>query len=323
MEQSDHKMKLSCQICSNTLNPFYECVYDDRYGYPKTYSIMKCESCGHAIVAPELTSNEISTLYTEYYPRNEMPPEMNTKAIIASKTKIFLEGKGTACHYSVPPKSRCLDIGCGFGESLFYLKHNQCEAYGVEADEKVLKMAEKYDLTIKAGLFDSTDYKIDFFDYVTMSQVLEHMVNPVETIKGVHNILKPNGHLIFSVPNSQSIMAKFLKRKWINWHIPYHQQHFTKDSIITLAQKCGFEVESIKIVTPTPWLIYQINHLMFYPKQGEPSVFWSYSYKKIFYLKTIFGVTGLVDRLNLLMPIARLLDLFKVGESYVVIFRKS
>jgi len=312
----------TCRICSNTIKPFYECVYDDRYGYPQTYSLLKWESCGYMTVSPELTSNEISTIYTEYYPRNQMPAKMNTKAIIASKSKIFLEGKGTACHYNVSPKSRCLDIGCGFGESLFYLKHIKCEAYGVEADENVLKMAEKYDLNIKIGLFEPNDYKKDFFDYVTMSQVLEHMVNPIETIIGVHDILKPNGHLIFSVPNSQSIMAKFLKRKWINWHIPYHQQHFTKDSIIMLAQKCGFEVESIKIITPTPWLIYQINHLIFYPKQGKPSFFWPLSDKKAFYLKIIFGITGLMDRLNLMMPIARLLDLIKKGESYVVTFRR-
>ena len=312
----------TCNICNKRTKPHHKNLYDDRYGYLQIYSLLKCGSCGHTTVSPELTSNEISTLYTEYYPRNEMPAEINTKAIIASKTKIFLEGKGTACHYNVPPKSRCLDIDCGFGKSLFYLKHNQCEAYGVEADENVLKMAKKYDLNIKVGLFEPTDYKNEFFDYITMSQVLEHMVNPVETIKGVHDILKPNGHLVFSVPNSQSIMAKFFKRKWINWYIPYHQQHFTKESIIKLAQECGFEVESIKIITPTPWLIYQINHLMIYPKQGKPSIFWSYSYKKALYFKIIFGITGLIDRLNLMMPIARLLDLFKIGESYVVTFKK-
>ncbi len=312
----------TCKICSAKMDWGHKDIYDDRYGYPKTYSLLKCESCGHATVSPELTSDEISTLYTEYYPRKEMPVEMDLKAIIASRSKIFLEGRGTACHYNVPPRSLCLDIGCGFGESLFYLKYNLCEAYGVETDENVLKMAEKYDLNIRIGLFDPTVYKKDFFDYITMSQVLEHMINPVETIKGVHDILKLDGHLVFSVPNSQSIMAKFFKRKWINWHIPYHQQHFTKNSIIMLAQKCGFEVESIKIITPTPWLIYQINHLLSYPRQGKPSVFWSYSYKKTLYLKIIFGITGLMDRLNLMMPIARLLDLFEIGESYVVTFRR-
>jgi len=48
----------------------------------------------------------------------------------------------------------------------------------------------------------------------------------------------------------------------------------------------------------------------------------TYSYKKILYLKIIFGITGLMDRFNLMMPIARLLDLFKIGESYVVVFRR-
>ncbi|MDP3012966.1 MAG: GDP-mannose 4,6-dehydratase [Candidatus Subteraquimicrobiales bacterium] len=40
------------------------------------------------------------------------------------------------------------------------------------------------------------------------------------------------------------------------------------------------------------------------------------------YLKIIFGITGLMDRLNLMIPIARFLDLFKKGESYVVTFRR-
>ena len=48
----------------------------------------------------------------------------------------------------------------------------------------------------------------------------------------------------------------------------------------------------------------------------------TYSYKKTLYLKIIFEITGLMSRLNLMMPIARLLDLFKIGESYVVVFRR-
>ena len=56
--------------------------------------------------------------------------------------------------------------------------------------------------------------------------------------------------------------------------------------------------------------------------EGKTSVFWSYPDKKALYLKTIFGITGLMDRLNLMVPIARLLDLFKIGESYVVVFRR-
>ncbi|TQD23858.1 class I SAM-dependent methyltransferase [Methanolobus vulcani] len=312
-----------CQICSNDIEPYCDYIYDDRYGYPKNYSLLKCKSCGHVVVAPKMTHNEIATLYTEYYPRNEMPAEMNTKSIFASKYKIYLEGKKTLCHYSIPSKSCCLDIGCGFGESLLYLKHKKCDVYGVEADENVLKMAEKYDLDVKIGLFEPADYSDQKFDYVTMSQVLEHMLNPIETVKGIHDILKPGGQLIFSVPNSQSLMAKLFKRKWINWHIPYHQQHFTKDSILVLAHKCGFEVESIKIITPTSWIIYQINHLLYYPSQGKVSVFWSYSYNNNLCSKLILTTTGIIDRLKLMAPIARLLDLFKLGESYVVMFRKQ
>jgi|GEM_PF-3682559 hypothetical protein len=48
----------------------------------------------------------------------------------------------------------------------------------------------------------------------------------------------------------------------------------------------------------------------------------TYFGKKALYLQIIFGITGSIDRLNLMMPIARLLDLFTIGESYVVVFRK-
>ncbi|MDD2338773.1 MAG: class I SAM-dependent methyltransferase [Methanosarcina sp.] len=251
-----------------------------------------------------------------------MPKEMNVKAIFVSRKEIFLKGKKTACHYSVKPKSRCLDIGCGLGESLYYLKQNNCEAYGVEADENVLKMAEKYDLNIKIGLFDPKDYEKEYFDYVTMSQVLEHMVYPVEILNGVHDILKPNGRLIFSVPNSQSLLSTLLRKKWINWHIPYHQQHFTKRSIIKLAERCDFEIESIELVTPTPWLTYQINHLISYPELGKTSVFWSATEEKPLFLKAMFLFTSYIDQFNIMMPVARFLDFLSIGESYVVTFKK-
>ena len=69
---------------------------------------------------------------------------------------------------------RVLDVGCGFGQTLAYHAKRGCDAHGIDADENLLRVAERYGLNARVGLFKAADYPADSFDYVTLDQVIEH-----------------------------------------------------------------------------------------------------------------------------------------------------
>ncbi len=50
-------------------------------------------------------------------------------------------------------------------------------------------------------------FEDNFFDYVTMLAVLEHMKHPAQVFLEVHRVLKPCGKFIFTTPKGQRGVA--------------------------------------------------------------------------------------------------------------------
>lgn len=313
-----------CPICkSKNISNKYN-LYDDRYGYLGEFSLLKCLECGHKFLDSEFNSNELGNLYSNYYPRSDMKIE---DYLPLQYEKVFLswfKGKQASAYTYVPENVRVLDIGCGFGQSLGYHRERGCDVYGVEADENIKRVAEKYGFNIKVGLFDANDYEKDFFDYVTMDQVIEHVTNPHEVLAGINLILKPNGYAILSTPNSNGWGAWLFRKKWINWHTPYHLQHFSKKSLNIVAKESGFEVEKIQTKTSSEWLHYQWIHTVTFPKMGKKSIFWvSSSVKRNFFQKVLLKIISLFHKTKINHVLTRFFDSIGLGDNYIVILRKK
>ena len=75
------------------------------------------------------------------------------------------------------PGQRHLDIGCGDG---YFLKRSQCE--------------ERFGL----------EFPDNYFDYVTLLAVIEHVHDPAGLIKEIARVVKPGGHLIMTTPKRAS-----------------------------------------------------------------------------------------------------------------------
>lgn len=110
----------------------------------------------------------------------------------------------------VPGNTKVLDIGCSsgnFGKELITKKH--CTVVGVEINEADLKIAKrqltqahKLDIEKDDATFLGT------FDRIIMADVIEHLINPTQALGKAKKLLKPNGKLIFSVPNMANISTR-------------------------------------------------------------------------------------------------------------------
>ena len=315
---------MNCPVCGAAMVSATQNLWDDRYGYPGHFTLMRCANCGHAFLDCDMTPSQLGELYTNYYPRKtfdltECTPEAEKIGLGA-----WFNGLNSSVFRKVPKNVRVLDVGCGFGQSLGYHTARGCDVYGVEADENIRRVAEKFGYKVHVGLFDDSIYEPEFFDYVTMDQVIEHVTDPLSTLRGVARILKPGGTAIFSTPNADGWGAKIFGRRWINWHAPYHVQFFSRHSLSLAAKQAGLVVAEIKTVTNSEWLYYQWIHLVTYPKPGEPSRFWSPNHDGTTLLqKRILRVLALMHRYKINHLLTRFFDSIGWGDNYVFVLKKQ
>lgn len=101
----------------------------------------------------------------------------------------------------IDPGARVLDLGCGNGDLLYYLKHEKkTHGTGIElSEDKVAKCIER-GLTVLQGNFleEVLDYPDLSFDFVILSQTLQQIMEPKELIK---ELLRVGKRVIVSFPN--------------------------------------------------------------------------------------------------------------------------
>ena len=312
---------MNCVVCGAAMHRIGE-RFDDRYGYPGRFAVFRCAACRHIQLAAGMSAHQIELLYTEYYPRSERglddwhPPDR------ASGLRAWWHGARASAFTWVPPTVRVLDVGCGFGESLGYHLSRGCDAYGVEADANILRIAERHGLKVKHGLFDPGHYERSSFDVVTLDQVIEHLADPVSVLRGIREVLKPGGQLILSTPNPDGWGVRLFGNRWIHWHAPYHLQFFSKLSLERAAAKAGLLVERRQTITQSSWLDFQLCHLATYPLEGQPSGFWSSRRPRTMAQRVALRLARLPQQLGVIGLLTRLMDALQFGDNSVYILRR-
>jgi SAM-dependent methyltransferase len=125
-----------------------------------------------------------------------------------------------------------------------------CEVYGVECG-KVSIEALQYKFghdRIFDGWLEAIDFeglgKTNFFDIVTMVDVLEHSRDPNLMLNIVNKLLKTEGIVSCYVPTTSSLAAKLMGRHW-DFYCTVHTFAFSNENLLALFYRHGFDVLSI------------------------------------------------------------------------------
>jgi SAM-dependent methyltransferase len=308
-------MTTHCPSCNNQTAISIAEIYDDRHGNPDTCCINVCHKCGHGMTLPKLSEDELGHLYAKYYPRRYFSSENSRAAanrvLRRSNFSGWWEGSGTECHQYVSTIGSVLDVGCGDCHSLLVLKargHNNIQ--GTEVDPTLQIVASELGLPLHCGPVQTLPGQTRY-DWILARQVLEHAPDPLKLLRAMHDRLAITGKIVLSVPNAGSLMRRVLGRRWLHWHAPYHQQHFTKTSIGAIAQRAGLRVDWIKTITPNTWLLLQWHTLRRPTHHGIRDPIWDGLDNT---QKTRFELLILPKLARL---IARSLDISGTGESIV------
>lgn len=135
-----------------------------------------------------------------------------------------------------------LEIGSSRGLLLYQLKQKGWNVCGIEPSKSAASDAEEKGVKTLNEKFNRVSLE-EKFDLVILNHTLEHLDNPLETIKEVKGILKPRGLVLIDVPNFGSLSSKLQKENWPLLLPKEHLWHFTFKSLLLLLEKNGFEVK--------------------------------------------------------------------------------
>jgi SAM-dependent methyltransferase len=206
-----------CRICNNTeMTPILSGL-QTRLG--EVYSLMQCNLCAFISTHPLPGPNILKQYYDQDYWQNSGG---KTGGLLDTFYNLRMHGIIKAIKTMVPCNGYILDWGAGDGSLLRLLEAEGFEGVGID-----IYSAESPNRKLINSSIQDAPFQNGSFDAITCFHVLEHIDEPVPSIKKAIQLLKPGGILILEVPNIESFGFKLFKRNWYPLDIPVHINHFS------------------------------------------------------------------------------------------------
>lgn len=161
---------------------------------------------------------------------------------------------------------RILDLSCGQGEVLAALHSNGCNVEGTHyrPDDYIVRtplpVLNQVEIHEGVSLDEALPFESESYDLVIMTEILEHLPNHFQSLREVARIIKPNGYLITTTPNTARLHSRIsflftgahqLIRRRIGWDIElsrlheYHIHPVDFPTYHSLIRLLGFAIYSI------------------------------------------------------------------------------
>jgi SAM-dependent methyltransferase len=229
---------LSCPNCGGT-------DIDSSFFVKNGYTLARCSECGLAYVTNPPTDAELEHLYSfesgYHVDFRDDPKEIEHRFALAKR-----QYEAIARHHQTP--GRCLDIGAAAGFFVKTAQDNGWDAHGIELSEDTARLArDRYGVDVTSARLEETTFEPESFDAITLWDVIEHVPEPVDTMRRVAKLLKPGGVVGIITPNLDGLFARRsykVGRRIDHWPAvepPAHLSQFSVQSMTALLDKVGLK----------------------------------------------------------------------------------
>lgn len=287
---------LHCHICGSKR------LRDKPFGYQfnnKWLQSLECLDCGIIFLYPQPSAAEIVRMYSRGYFEGDFrcghAGSYFDCATLDQLADIPLLERITRHK----PNGKLLEIGCAGGAFLSAAQEMGYEVQGVEFSDDAAQFARrKFGLNVITGDIGSVNFSNGTFDVVFLGDVLEHLRNPVTSLREINRILAHEGLIVLQCPTqTNTLFSRFgfavylAVGKNATVHLPpYHLFEYRPKSLTLLLQRSGFSIVSMEecILSPKDIalrgsLLQRIGKKLFqYPN---------------YFLTRIFGILG--DRIEI------------------------
>ena len=249
----------ACPVCRSTdftplfLAPFPDYADDGRRAYElgteppvPTWRIVRCNGCTAAYPNPYPAAADVSEYYATAVEPNEF--ELEYYIEVSQHERDHWAGFARRLDALKSNPGKLLEIGCAAGWLLAGAREAGWETYGLEASPKFANYArDKLGLTVQTGtLEDCRDGRASLvaraapFDIIVMTDVIEHLHDPVKDLGTIRGLLAPDGVLVLATLDSLSLSAR---RYGLAWRqiVVSHIVYWTRPSIrraLTAIRSC-------------------------------------------------------------------------------------
>jgi 2-polyprenyl-3-methyl-5-hydroxy-6-metoxy-1,4-benzoquinol methylase len=235
----------SHQIADTATTVCIACSSVDKYVVFREFDIpvLRCRSCGH------VNSSYINDQHYDQYFAHQITDDevfwwdQAHREMYLTFGNKFLRNKA----------GNLLDIGAGLGYFVrFALQYPGWNATGYEISTPAVEYARNV-LGLKermfAGAVEDSGFSPDYFDLITLWDVIEHIQNPDILLQYVFSILKPGGSLFLATPNAPIQIAKAtVKARVVGMRegtqfldAKDHVNLYTPESLRLVLHRVGFE----------------------------------------------------------------------------------
>lgn len=232
---------------------------------PGEWQMRRCPECHALWIDPSPALEDLHLLYSSYYTHSAQSPSSSVaRQVNASLTNAYIRAKlgydsissfpvrlaasifgmihpggrdelvRPAMHLRRPAgQPLLLDIGCGNGEFLEYMRDLGWRVAGVEPDPNAAAVARARGLDVRDGDLFAQDLPSAHADVITLVHVIEHLPDPIATLQECRRILRPGGRIALATPNSAAMLHSWFGKDWMSLDIPRHLVLFDELTVRT------------------------------------------------------------------------------------------
>ena len=139
--------------------------------------------------------------------------------------------------------ARVLDVGCGPGHFLVKMRAAGWEVCGIEPNPKAAAAVAAAGLDVRVGMLETLALPEGHFDAVSLHHVIEHLHDPIATLRLCLRVLKPGGVITVATPNFEAAGHRVFGPDWFPLIPPRHLVLFTAASLSCALAAAGFQPE--------------------------------------------------------------------------------
>lgn len=144
------------------------------------------------------------------------------------------------------PGGRLLEVGCATGARLALLRALGWDVQGVETSAQACRLAKAlYGLRVFCGELEEVSLPAGSLDAVVMSHVLEHVRDPVATLREARRVLRPSGVVVIETPNVASLGRRLFGPYWYEWDVPRHLFLFDAWTLGLACDRAGLRLRRV------------------------------------------------------------------------------
>jgi SAM-dependent methyltransferase len=210
------------------------------------FTFVRCNGCGLVFLNPRVPESAIGRYYADYLPHRGPEAWGRWAALVRTAEARTDQARVRTVRSLGPltPAQVVLDVGCG-RPSFLRLLHDQTGVRAVGTDFDSSGWSKEpgawAGLSLHPGVLEALPLEGPF-DRITMWHVLEHLYQPVETLRHLRRLARPGTLLVIEVPDHSGLTRRLQGDCWAGYHTPRHTAAYAPATLGRLVEQSGWRV---------------------------------------------------------------------------------